>query len=130
MRTIAELKGHAEALASAFGIVVLEQDDLDNGWALRLAGADVVIHAPVDSEENYIGQLHEFGHCVSPMGRAYPVSLVEVSCRSKAELTMMLERETAAWEWAEAMARQFGAWTTAMSDEAERCIASYRGHVA
>jgi hypothetical protein len=101
--TIEELAEHASSLASAFGIVVINDVTMLDSHAITSTpnNPHKVAHvhiASVTTEAAYATALHEYGHSQAAWG------LLRTSIPSTGivqHMRVRLEEERAAWEWAE-----------------------------
>lgn len=115
--TAQELAEHARALAQAFQIALVENNELcqkpEDAVAMHLQivpgtmfhGCSVQV---IVDETSYAIALHELGHCIHPLG-------------NDGSLSAMLKEESA-WEWAEHHAL---IWSTAMQQVKQFSLDSY-----
>jgi hypothetical protein len=117
-RTVDELRGHALELAAAFGVGLVEVAGMPVHENHAVAALNVCFVAPIACESAYAGALHELGHLAAPLGAIR-------GARDARNLNLVIEEETAAWDWAYAMATQFGFWTAAMEQTRAIAFATY-----
>lgn len=134
-----ELAAHINDLARAFNIGLHLRPELHPA----AAGSGVlrsdptrraVVAAPVTCERTYAIVLHELGHCLAPNGM---IERSEFSATFQAtrgqvfgtlrDITLQLEEERNAWEWAR---RHALVWTPDMQEVQDFGLASYEGLAA
>ncbi len=87
-----ELAQHARQLAQAFGVLLVESQDILTEHSAVVNGK-LVVTGIIKDELTYAVALHEIGHCVAPLGaiqRNVPPTAAQA-----------LEQEYEAWRWAE-----------------------------
>jgi hypothetical protein len=113
------LREHALALAEAFGVPLIEAREMGLNDGVAVAGTFVVT-SPITDEVSYAKALHEIGHCVAPAGNV---------SGGPGDIKMKLVAEEAAWDWAQAMAEQFGVWTPAMESTRRGAFGTYEAEL-
>jgi len=93
--TIADLQRHAQDLAAAFKLRLIECAQLkpDEALALKLYGGLAFV-SPIVDETTYAVALHELGHLVAPTGALRAAGVVGDRANLKRD------EEDAAWTWA------------------------------
>lgn len=112
--TVAEMNAHVQALAIAFKIVLVMNDEVpreiagaipDLGRLLEepmLNGVRGVLARIIDDETGYAVVLHELGHLIAPLGLLRPALPPHPTQEETRRYTnLMWDEECAAWDWAE-----------------------------
>jgi hypothetical protein len=106
---------HAQELAAAFDVRLLEHVRVKPEEAFTLAQARIVLCAPITDETTYAVALHEIGHLVAPAG-------VLRNTQTGDRARLMADEEMAAWEWARHYALD---WTPVMEQLARWALRTY-----
>jgi hypothetical protein len=115
---LAALVRHAYELAAAFDIRLIETDARPEE-ACAIPALRTVISSPMIDQTIYAIALHEMGHLLSPLGSLRQHETPASAARLH---NLMLEEETAAWDWAAHYALE---WTPAMQAVREWAYQTY-----
>lgn len=133
--TLPNMRSHVQGLADAFDIHLIIDESLKCDQAMatflvhpKLGRVPVVSAPPIQDETGYAVIMHELGHHLSPLGFVrrdlrMPVPHAGSHPRERhAWVTMQLEEEQAAWDWAQHYALW---WTVAMESVRVVCFSTY-----
>lgn len=104
--TAVERQAHAQALAAAFGVRLIESDKLAPHEGVALPEWRVVLVRSISDESSYAVALHELGHLCAPLGI---LAAGEGGPNDPARIAKL--QEANAWEWARHFALE---WTELM----------------
>lgn len=129
MRTAAEYRKHAHALARAFRVILREEhgrNPSDAGAGIHAFLGKFAVCAPIIDETTYIVALHELGHLIDPMGhlleqKSKRFQQHHVYCDAR-DVRLTIDEEVAAWSWAKRHAIE---WTPAMASVRRMTFGSY-----
>src|SRR5688572_11253276 len=110
-RSSSEWYGHALALAKQHNVRMVMDSTMPPFSARALVPLRLVEHAPIVCDRSYIEAMHEMGHIVHPQGAReaeLQKALAPDGSMTTAAMTIVVEREEAAWSWARANALE---WT-------------------
>lgn len=114
-----DLRKHVYELATAFGVVVVEIEEVPRHGSIALVdptrkATPSIVLSPIVDESSYCVALHELGHCIAPNG-----IIQDANERPR----LRLYQEESAWEWAMHYALD---WTPSMQHTMMLCIGSYQ----